>query len=67
MTPPLPRVGSEIVGVIATFSVRLSPSMIGRCVGGSSPHAAPQTANTSAAASGSTLMFHSATGVVLPR
>jgi len=57
----------KMVGVIATFSVRLSPNMIGMCFGGSSPHAAPHTANTSAAASGSTVMFHSATGVVLPR
>ena len=57
----------KIAGVIATFSVRLSPNTIGRCVGRSSPHAALHTANTSAADSGSTLTFHSATGVVLPR
>ncbi len=54
-------------GVIAMFSVRLRPSTIGTCVASSRPQAAVQPLNTSAADSGSTLMFHSDTGVVLPR
>ena len=43
-------------------SVTFSPAMIGNCASGSPENAS----NTSLAASGSTAMFHSETGVVLP-
>ena len=53
-------------GTILAFSVTSRPSAIGRVIEGSASWAAVQALKTIFAASGSTLMFHSVVGAVLP-
>ena len=53
-------------GMIFACSVTSRPSATGRGIDGSASRAAVQALNTTFAASGSTLMFHSVVGAVLP-